>query len=264
MDIYNPNFLEYVEQFLPMQYEKATNTKKLLNIFLAEQQEFQTEVYKLFEQGLNLDTATGYQLDIIGKLSNTARNGLSDEDYRQEIRLQRFLANSSGTIPEIHQYVTESTKGDSVRIIEHFPRSFCVQTDGDIPNTDFASSVDKVSAAGVTAHSVIHRWNDDNLLFTRVEDSYITPLVSAGETGMQAGESTATATSWLANTTTTPANSILYRLQDLYTIPPISAGESIMHSGEEQAIASSILDTDASDNRGTLSRVYTLPIYAGA
>lgn len=159
-DIIERDYLSYAENLLPTQFRFAENSKKLLSIFLEEDQLFQDELMKLFSQGSDVDTATGYQLELIGKLSGVERTTDDDSVYRDQIKFQRTVDNGSGTTPEVLSFVKELTGVSDVRLFPHFPASFSVQVNGgeSVPS-DIAVMVDGVSLAGVNAHTVIHLKN---------------------------------------------------------------------------------------------------------
>lgn len=159
-DIVERDYLRYAEDLLPTQFRFAENSKKLLSIFLEEDQLFQDELMKLFAQGGDVDTATGYQLELIGKLSGVERTIEDDDVYREQIKFQRSVDNGSGTTPEVLSFVKQLTGVDGVKLFPHYPASFSVQVKGgDSVPKDIAIMVDKVSLAGVNAHTVIHLKN---------------------------------------------------------------------------------------------------------
>lgn len=49
----------------------------------------------------SIDTATGAQLDVIGKIVGQARNGLNDDDYRRYCRARIATNKSDGTIQNV-------------------------------------------------------------------------------------------------------------------------------------------------------------------
>lgn len=151
------DYLSYVNDLLPTQFQSATNTKALLQIFLEENQEFQNELQKLFEVGLDLETATGYQLEIIAKLSGVYREDSSDEELIARVKFKRTVDNGSGTTPEILRFLKSLTRQDNIKLFNHYPASFLSQIDGggSVP-TNIADMVDAVSLAGVNAHTVVH------------------------------------------------------------------------------------------------------------
>lgn len=156
-DIAKRDYLSYIDDLLPTQFQSATNTKTLLQIFLQENQEFQDELQKLFEVGLDLDTATGYQLEIVAKLSGVYREDSSDEELRARVKFKQTVDNGSGTIPEILRFLKSLTGQEDVKLFNHYPASFLAQVDGgeSVPS-NIADMVDAVSLAGVNAHTVIH------------------------------------------------------------------------------------------------------------
>lgn len=156
-DIRKYNFVSYIDELLPEQFNQAENTKALLEIFLNHDQEFQDELEKLFTTGIDIDQAFGHQLELLGKLSSLPRTNSDDEIYRSDIKFKQTVDNSSGTTPEILHFIKRVTGLDNVSLIPNYPAAFVTQIDGgDSVPLDIADKIDGVSGAGINAHSVTH------------------------------------------------------------------------------------------------------------
>lgn len=275
MDINKRDYTSYVD-LLPAQFEKAEKLQQFLSIFLNESQEFFDELYKLFEVGLDLDKATGYQLDILGKLENVDRESRTDEEYRQAIRSSRFISGASGTIPELVEYFKSTTNSDTVYIHEHYPASICAEvTTEDTITNDNVVEGDKVAMAGVDLHSIIHSPNGiavrpisvndvnnnkvngkfqpltetDNLFFGALPSLYEYSTIEpserlAGRTDMLAGRTTALATEDKIK-------------QTLYNVSSSIAARGYMSAGNPRAVATGLSLTAPDLKKGRLPEVYT-------
>lgn len=64
-----------------------------------------------------IDTAEGEQLNIIGKIQGIGRLGLSDNDYRNRIKLQIAINNGSGTPEDLISAISGIYSPDKVQIV---------------------------------------------------------------------------------------------------------------------------------------------------
>lgn len=275
MDINKRDYTGYID-LLPSQFENADNLKKFLSIFLNESQEFFDELYKLFETGLDLDLATGYQLDILGKLENVYRGGRNDEDYRQAIRSTRFIAGVSGTIPELIEFLRIVTNSDVAYIHEVYPASIC----GEVTTTDLVTSntveeADKVSMAGVNFHSLIHSPNGIAVRPISVKDvnnnkidgkfqplsdtdkGFFGTLPSLYEySTIDPSDRLAGRSDMIAGFSTAQAKDDDIK-QTLYNISSSIASRSYMSAGNPRALATGLSLRDPDLKKGRLPEVYT-------
>jgi hypothetical protein len=106
-----------------------------------------------------LDTATGTQLNVIGKIWNVNRSGRNDEDYREAIYFQISL-KISGTIPEIRAILKAFYGATYILYAPQYPAKYLLLTDANISIAD----LERISPAGVGV--IIRRENDiDNKVF---------------------------------------------------------------------------------------------------
>lgn len=242
IDITKRDYTSYID-LLPAQFENATKLQQFLSIFLNESQEFFDELYKLFETGLDLDTATGYQLDILGKLVNEYRDGRTDDEYREAIKFAQFIANSSGTIPELVQYLNQITNSTTSRVFEHYPATICMEVDGDAPTQDNIRATDESAMAGVDVHSIIHSPDGVAVRPVSVNNAYDN-YNSGSDTFAEV----------------TDESDPLYYAQrpssDVYVNSVSLAGRSYMSAGNSQAIATGLTLLDSSIKKGRHPEVY--------
>lgn len=202
MSIFNKRtYTDYSELLLPNQYSNAENSKKLLDIFLSEYSLYTEELDKLFENSFDVDKATDYQLDILGKLSNIERTSPDDEVYRRDIKLKRVLDNSSGTHPEMVSFLSEVSNGSKAQAFYHYPASITFSVDGDTIDSEVANAMQEISVAGVRVHGVTDvstgrevvfpeegSGREDIGFFKETNEVYDQYYPNAGESYMQAGE----------------------------------------------------------------------------
>lgn len=270
MDITKRDYTSYTS-LLPHQFKDATQLKSLLSVFLKEDQNFFDELYKLFEVGLDVDNATGYQLDIIGKLVTEYREGRDDDDFREAIKFSQFIANSSGTIPELITYLKQITESSIVRVHEHYPATLCMEVDGNAPTQGNIQDTDESAIAGVDVHSIIHSPNNVAIRPTSVNNAYdnlvggvfqeITDINNplyyaqrpssgilvnmtslAGKPYMYAGNTKAVATG---------------SIRSLYDNSRSLAGRSYMSAGNTKAVATGLTLIDETVLKGRHPEVYT-------
>ena len=96
-----------------------------------------------------LETAEGTNLDNIGAIVDEAREGRSDDEYRTAILFKVFINISCGepeTVMTVLKTVTEATE---VRLIEFFPATMLLWTNGSEIPSDLGVKLRKVVPAGV-------------------------------------------------------------------------------------------------------------------
>ncbi|APC44455.1 hypothetical protein [Pseudoalteromonas phage PH357] len=242
MDITQRDYTSYID-LLPEQFSQAENTKKLLEIFLNEDQVFFDELIKLFEVGLDLETATGYQLDVIGKLAGEERDDRTDEQYREAIKFKQFINNSSGTIPELLSYLKTITNSEKTYLYEHYPATVCMEVDGDAPSAATVELTDQSAAGGVDVHSIIHS-----------PDGVAMRPVSVNEAFDNYNSGTDTFSD------ITDKTDPLYYAQrpsaNVYVSSRSLAARTYMSAGNHQAVATGLTLTDPTIDKGKHPEVY--------
>jgi hypothetical protein len=115
-----------IEQFKP-----AINFKKLISVFTDNFQGIENEIENLIENRL-ITTAIGRQLDLLGEILNEPRLTRADDEYRSALYFKIFINISSGE-PEVLITVLKTITGaDHVRLIEYYPATVFMSTDGTI------------------------------------------------------------------------------------------------------------------------------------
>ncbi|WP_173633696.1 hypothetical protein [Paramixta manurensis] len=102
--------------------------------------------------------ATGIELDRFGEYVNLTRNGLMDDDYRNEILITRRRLSTSGTPYDVYYNTGVLTNSQDMVITERLYSSFNlhVYDDVEIP-FKIDSLVDAASAAGVSVNVTFSR-----------------------------------------------------------------------------------------------------------
>lgn len=242
MDITQRDYTSYID-LLPEQFSQAENTKKLLEIFLTEDQVFFDELIKLFEVGLDLETATGYQLDIIGKLAGEERDDRTDEQYREAIKFKQFINNSSGTTPELLSYLKTITNSEKTYLYEHYPATVCTEVDGDAPSVTTVELTDQSAAGGVDVHSIIYAPDGEAVRPVEITNAY---------DNYDSGSDSFTEV-------TDKTNRLYYAIRpetDIYQGSVSLAGRSYMSAGNTQAVATGLTLIDTDEVRGKHPEVY--------
>ncbi len=139
---------------IPQQFNDSPLLHKLLGVFLKQVQELEDANIELDRVSTGLYDATGYQLDIIGKLIGRSRQSQADTQYRYSILTQISLNIGNGTPEDVIQYLSSVTRSTKTGYWEHYPASVIMESDGNIP-PDIANAVDNVTMAGVSVGGII-------------------------------------------------------------------------------------------------------------
>jgi len=131
------------------QYKPATAPKlnALLEATGAQKDDLEAAIFSI-RSGMYLATAEGAQLDVIGGVFNTSRNGKDDASYRFAIR--EVAAMRSFATPEDIISVLKGVYGATwVQYIAEYPAGCAILTDADV--TD--QILEMISPAGVQVRS---------------------------------------------------------------------------------------------------------------
>lgn len=119
-----------------------------IELLAGEMQLIETALQELLT-AFDLDTATGAQLDVLGRRANVARGSLDDTAYRTKVKAG-MVAHASGTPEQIIGQVLEYTGAASVRYITNFPAKFKLIVGGlSSTDADLAAFITRISPAGV-------------------------------------------------------------------------------------------------------------------
>jgi len=259
-DVKNIDFNTFPDELLPTRFLSDDSHTRFLKVFLEEEQLFQDELRKFIEQGMDVDKATGRQLDIVAKLSNIIRDtDEADEDLRSRVKLRRFIDNSSGTINELLRFLNEITGNTESKLFEYYPASIMAQTTSEDYPADLANSFDKLCASGVNGHTVLHLRGGNGLIFEDSAATHTLVATGSGEVGMGAGEDTALSAGYVLpdDPSTVKESSKLVDSTLLYRSSLRNSGEDRMHSGENEADSGGLILNDPPILKGVLGNTYT-------
>ncbi len=147
------------------EFKGLPNWEKLLDVYSRQIQDLEDMFFELIEKRF-IDDAVGAQLDGLGRIIGAPRNGLADEPYRVQLRVQIRINRSSGTVEDIISVVALlATNPVHVRIFP--PASFVVTLNDAVATVpvELAAPVGNARMAGVGT-SIEFTQSDDDDTFT--------------------------------------------------------------------------------------------------
>lgn len=122
---YQPDYeTDALENVLLSQFRDKPTMRALVAAFSEGAQLLEDEVYDLVGQ-LDLETATGFGLNLLGSRVFEQRRGLSDDDYRAIIRGKIRALRGGGTAQDIYDTaIAASAAGVTVELRELPPASY--------------------------------------------------------------------------------------------------------------------------------------------
>ena len=154
-----------IKSLIPQQYKDATNLNIILEIFSTPFDDLKV-VFNDLKNILNLESAQGTQLDLIGSIVGEKRNGRSDSDYIIAIQFKIFKNTSRGFVDDVVKALKFITSATKVIYSDNPPASYTIYTNGTTLTNDIKILIDKLSAAGI---SLIVYASDGEIPFTMVE-----------------------------------------------------------------------------------------------
>ena len=134
------------------QFKKKQRIQELLRPWLSEVQAAEDAAFGLLTEQW-LDTASGRQLDNLGRIIDEPRLGRDDETYRVFLRVRIAVNRSNGTTSDLLNIVRLAVgPGIALRIDEQFPAAFVLEIIDPIDEnlgSLVAQIVCEASAAGV-------------------------------------------------------------------------------------------------------------------
>jgi hypothetical protein len=82
------------------QFQGSPNLLALATSYLDQVQAFEDAAHPMLPER-DIDQMTGDRLDGLGRITNQFRSGLSDDDYRQQLKAELAVLRSQGTAEEI-------------------------------------------------------------------------------------------------------------------------------------------------------------------
>ena len=114
------NVVEIAISRLPAEFQDKEVLVGFITSLLGEAQVCEDVIYDLIELRM-LGTAFGVQLDAYGKLVDENRGGLSDDDYRDVLRVKILSNLSNGQTETLISIVSRLTGSDDVRVLDIYP-----------------------------------------------------------------------------------------------------------------------------------------------
>jgi len=111
-----------MNQRLMTQYKNATNLKKILGTFIDQVQDLE-DVLQGYNTETALSTATGQQLDNMGKILNVPRSGYSDSVYRIILYTKIAQIFSEGNIENLISIYKTLMGANVIELNEQYPAS---------------------------------------------------------------------------------------------------------------------------------------------
>lgn len=128
---------------LPEQFKDSENFKHLIQIFLEEIQELEDNISEFLRQ-LNIDTATGFQLDGLGEDAGVRRpEGMSDLNFRKIVKLKRLANTSDGTHSDVAEVIKAACETEGITITPEYPAGFLFVSDAVVPDNFIMDIVSK-------------------------------------------------------------------------------------------------------------------------
>lgn len=106
-----------------IQHLNKDNFNLLLKLFLTDLDNLEQTAFELVNQ-IDIDIATGYWLDLIGKIVGISRAGYNDVEYRKRIKTKIGVNTSDGTPNNIINIIKLATDSTSSILREYYPAYF--------------------------------------------------------------------------------------------------------------------------------------------
>ena len=140
----------------------STRLKAWIAASLSQADDLETALQEL-RDGLWIRTATGANLDILGRVYGESRSGRDDIAYRQAIHV-RAATVVNGTPDEITTFLELAFGVPGLSIIPQYPAAFYIV---DSPAT--TSQLESIAPAGVGAFAVTYLTTVEGVTLTTVE-----------------------------------------------------------------------------------------------
>lgn len=169
------NHPERSVRLLIEQFEDKTNINEYFKALLSSYNELE-QVFQDMKSILDLDTAAGHRLDIIGEIVGVARSNRTDDQYRSAIQLKIIVNGASGEVGPINTYIESILKPYEIQNLDTFPAGYHVhvKTPIQIPD-DFIESLKVLSLGGVRVTGSFAYDDNDDFELSESDLSYTSP-----------------------------------------------------------------------------------------
>lgn len=134
------------------QFSDSTLLKAIQDVVCIQIQELEDVIFDVMLKNNNIGLGEGVQLDLIGRIVNRRRNGFSDGDYRDLLRLQIAINNSQGNPEPITSTIQKITGSTFIQVQENFPAGIDFIIGDSNINPDLLPLIEGVASAGVNVN----------------------------------------------------------------------------------------------------------------
>lgn len=165
-----PQHIDYSQLSLDRllwQYRDSDKLQGLVTAFAEELNLTQQDTFDIISS-MDIDSAFGVFLDIIGGYVGEPRLGRTDHDYRDAIILKVVINTSRGTPNDLLTALAVATDANKTKIWEYYPVSTILETDGLRLPDNLARALQDASPATSGDITVILDPNDDHWVGSEV------------------------------------------------------------------------------------------------
>jgi len=172
---------------LPHQHKEKLLTEAWLRVLVRPFQRIENVTWQVLTE-MDLETAIGAQLDILGRVVGEARAGKADEDYRRFIRARIRVNRSSGTINELVKIIRLMLGDETVPLVvaPGYPAGLTISIGGFTITEGMANDLIRLLRKAVSAgvKFVLTYWptSTEGFLFTTAIAAFTSGSLSGGET----------------------------------------------------------------------------------
>ena len=147
---YDPNTdisgsIKFKQQFF---FEEKPHMAAIMNAIASELQELSDAIYDVMTE-IDVNSAVGAQLDLLGKVYGRSRDGYGDEAYRSLLKMQIGINVSNGTINPMIAIIKSVTDSTKVDMFEDYPAAVSAVVNGGTVNAELLAELESVASAGV-------------------------------------------------------------------------------------------------------------------
>jgi hypothetical protein len=134
-------------------FKEGPRNQAVLESVMVQVQELEDALWAM-NNAFDVETATGDQLDLLGKLVGEARQDRLDAEYRTAVRARVLVNSSTGTMAELLAIIEAISPGSYVIVNELYPAAmyFEIDTFGDSSLYEMYRLLRAAKTAGVRLH----------------------------------------------------------------------------------------------------------------
>lgn len=156
------NYVELAQSRLVQLFRENKSNNDLLGNLVTPIQELEEEFFQLLNLK-SIENGIGYQLDVIGKILNVDRNGVSDDEYKVLLYIQTLINNSGGEPESIINILDLLIEPDKISYTELYPASYQINIQTDKFLSNLTGFIQSISPAGVGDIILTQSSNDNPL-----------------------------------------------------------------------------------------------------